>query len=101
MAFFDTLGRLAKLGFYLGLGGVSAVIQACGGDSTPSHQDADVEVPGEVDDGGAREDAAAADETTGDAEAGAEDAATPEDAAAAEDAEPEDAGQDLWDIPLE
>ncbi len=42
MAIMDTVRRLAKLGFYFGLGAVAAAVDACGESSTPE-SDADAE----------------------------------------------------------
>jgi len=72
MAIMDTMRRLAKLGFYFGLGAVAAAFDACGDSSTPGP------------DGDA--DAAAEAEAAADADA-------PEVS--------QDDGEDLWDTPCE
>lgn len=94
MALIDTVRRLARLGFYFGLGAVSAAIDACGGSSpAPDTPDTVADTPA---DATAEEDATAPDEA-----ASPEDVAAPgDDAAAAEDGAADD-GEDLWDIVCE
>jgi|GEM_PF-1969885 len=95
MALIDTVRRLARLGFYLGLGAVSAAIDACGGSSpTPDTPDTVADTPGETtgnDDGAAPDEAAASEDVV---EPGDDVAATDGDGAA-------DDGEDLWDIVCE
>jgi hypothetical protein len=45
MDILSTLVRLSRLGLYVGLGGVSALVSACGGATSPALHDADSEPP--------------------------------------------------------
>jgi hypothetical protein len=114
MALIDTVRRLAKLGFYFGLGAVTAAFDACGDGSSPGPDGND-----------ARPDDTSA-ETAGDAEAETSADAEPDvvaeadaepDVAAEADAEPDvvaeadaepdvapeaqDDGDDMWDVVFE
>jgi hypothetical protein len=112
MTIVETVRRLGKLGFYFGLGAVTAAFDACGDGSTSSDAQ---DTPGET-----REDVAAEDaDAPAEAEAGPDaDADVPAEAEAEADVEldaadgdddaaadvvddVEDAGQDLWDVVFE
>lgn len=95
MNILDALGRLVKLGYFVGLGGAMAFAEACGDGSTPE-RDADADAAAQVDDGSAPEDSRGEADAVEDA--GAEDSAVEAEDAAADEA---DAGEDLWDVPLE
>lgn len=99
MALIDTVRRLARLGFYFGLGTVTAVLDACGGGSLPPADvpDGTAETAPDVstsDEATSEDDATAADEATAEDDAAAPDEASPDDGAA-------DDGEDLWDIVCE
>jgi hypothetical protein len=109
MTILETVRRLGKLGFYFGLGAVTAAFDACGDGSTSSdaqdtpgetREDAtaeDGDVPGEADAG---PDADA--DVAAEAEADADVALDGDDDAAADVVDDvEDAGQDLWDMVFE
>ncbi len=104
MALLDTVRRLARLGFYFGLGAVSAAVDACGGSSpTPDTPDTVADGSPDVtttedatapDDAADPDDAATADDVAAEDDAASPDEASPEDGAA-------DDGEDLWDIVCE
>jgi hypothetical protein len=110
MAMIDTFRRLAKLGFYFGLGVVTAAFDACGDGSTPGPDGQDA--PAETRDEAATGDDAAADEATTAEDAAADEAAVEDveedeataadgDADVGADADGDDSGEDLWDVVFE
>lgn len=104
MALLDTVRRLARLGFYFGLGAVSAALDACGG-SSPTPDTPDTVADGS-EDVTAAEDVAGPDEVAGPDDAtAADDVAAEDDAVLPDEASPEDGaaddGEDLWDIVCE
>ena len=105
MALIDTVRRLARLGFYFGLGAVSAVFDACGDGSSPTPDAPDTTAEA-ADDATTAEDVTTPDEAAGDDDAtAADDVAAEDDAAFPDEASPEDGaaddGEDLWDIVCE
>jgi hypothetical protein len=112
MTMLETVRRLGKLGFYFGLGAVTAAFDACGDGSTSAdaqdtpgetREDAtaeDGDVPGEAE-AGPDADADVADEADADADVELDAADGDADAAADVVDDVEDAGQDLWDMVFE
>ena len=110
MALMDTVGRLAKLGFYFGLGAVAAAFDACGDGSSPGPDGTDArpddaagDVATEADaepDADAEPAVDGAEEADLSAEADAEASA---EADADTDVAPEaqDDGDDMWDVVFE
>ena len=89
MALIDTVRRLARLGFYFGLGAVSAAFDACGNDTQPTPDAHDTTSE-------ATEDSTTTEDVTTPDDVAAPDDATAPDEAASDDAEADD-GEDLWD----
>jgi hypothetical protein len=105
MALIDTVRRLARLGFYFGLGAVSAAFDACGDGSSPTPDAPDTTAEASDDATTAEDTATAEDGTTAEDTATPEDVAVEDDATAPDEASPEDGaaddGEDLWDIVCE